>query len=199
MSSLFDLLSREVISGGLGQIQSQLGTDENTARKAVPAAVGTLMGALARNSSQGQGADALLGALARDHDGSVLEDLQGYFSAPREDVGNGILRHVLGGNRGSVEASLGQSLGLDAGSIGRLLTMLAPLVMGALGRTQREQHLDSGGLASLLGNERQGISNEFPQGLGLLESLLDQDGDGQIGDDVAKLGAGLLKNLFRRR
>jgi hypothetical protein len=198
MSSLFDLLSQEVISGGLGQIQSQLGTDENTARQAVPAALGALMGALARNSSRGRGADDLLGALTRDHDGSVLDNLQGYLSAPQEDVGNGILRHVLGGNRGSVEASLGQALGLDSGSIGRLLTMLAPLVMGALGRTQRQQHLDSGGLASLLGGERREISNQFPQGLGVLESLLDQDGDGQIADDVAKLGAGLLKNLFRR-
>jgi hypothetical protein len=199
MSSLFDLLSQEVISGGLGQIQSKLGTDENTARKAVPAALGTLMGALARNSSQGRGADDLLGALTRDHDGGVLDDLQGYLSAPQQDVGNGILRHVLGGNRGSVETGLGQALGLDAQSIGRLLTMLAPIVMGALGRTQRSEGLDAGGLASLLGNERQGISSQMPEALGVLGSLLDQDGDGQIADDVAKLGAGLLKNLFRRR
>jgi hypothetical protein len=34
---------------------------------------------------------------------------------------------------------------------------------------------------------------------GMLGSLLDQDGDGSIADDVAKLGGGLLKNLLGKR
>ena len=199
MSSIFDLLAEQVTAGGMDAIQRQLGTDEATTRKAVPAALGTLLGALANNSTQSSGAEALLGALKRDHDGGLLDNLSGYLANPQEAIGTGILKHVLGGNRGSVENSLGQSLGLDSRSAGKLLTMLAPVVMSALGRARREQSLDAGSLASMLGGERKRVTQKAPDGLGALGSLLDQDGDGQIGDDVAKLGAGLLKNFLSRR
>jgi hypothetical protein len=59
--------------------------------------------------------------------------------------------------------------------------MAAPLVMGFLGRSQKKESLDVGALASLLGQ------------------LLDADGDGDIADDVAKIGGGLLSKLFGRK
>ena len=34
---------------------------------------------------------------------------------------------------------------------------------------------------------------------GMLGQLLDQDGDGSVADDIAKLGTGLLGSLFRKR
>ncbi len=40
---------------------------------------------------------------------------------------------------------------------------------------------------------------ESSRSLGGLASLLDADSDGQIADDVAKLGKGLLGKLLRRR
>ena len=199
MSSIFDMLTQQLAGGGLEQIAERLGADRSTTEKAVPAALGTLMSALAANSARGGGADALHGAIAKDHDGSVLDDLSGYLRSPREDDGKGILRHVLGSKEASVEAGLGQSLGLDQQSTAKLLGMLAPLVMGALGKARQQNQLDASGLASVLGAERQEAAKKLPSDLGLLGSLLDQDGDGQIGDDVAKLGGGLLKNLLGRR
>ena len=199
MSSIFDLLTDKLAGEGLAKIQQQLGTDGATTAKAVPAALGTLMGALAKNSSQSDGAEALAGALSRDHDGGLLDNLSGYLSSPNEAVGNGILRHVLGDKRNSVESGLGQSLGLDSGSTAKLLAMLAPLVMGALGKAQRQGNLDARSMASVLGEERSSITKKMPDGMGMLGSLLDQDGDGSITDDVAKLGGGLLKNLLGRR
>ena len=49
---------------------------------------------------------------------------------------------------------LGQASGMNASSAASLLALLAPLVMGALGRTQRQGSLDAGGLADTLGSER---------------------------------------------
>jgi hypothetical protein len=198
MSSLLDLLSDHVQSGGLSQIADQLGTDQATARKAVPAALGTLMSALGKNASQGEGAQELFGALSSDHDGSVLDDLTGALANHEGLSGAGILKHVLGGKRQSVESGLGQALSLDAGSAGKLLTMLAPLVMGALGKAQRQGGLDAGGVADLLKQERQQVSKRL-SGFGLVSDLLDKDGDGQIADDVmGMVGSGLLKNLFKK-
>ncbi len=75
--------------------------------------------------------------------------------------------------------------------------MLAPIVMGAAGRAQRSQDLDPSGLAQLLQGEEQRV--EQSSNLGGLASLLDMDGDGQVADDVLKLGSGLLGGLFRKR
>ena len=168
-------------------------------KSAVPAAVGALMGALANNSSKRGGAEALHGALARDHDGSVLDDLPGYLSKSKAGAGAGILKHILGGQRSQVESNLGQKLGIDTGSAGQLLTMLAPLVMGALGKAQQSGNLDVGSLTSMLGGERAQIQRRAPEGISILGSLLDSDGDGQIADDVAKIGGGLLSRFFGKR
>ncbi len=148
------------------------------------------MAGLARNSSRGDGAAALAVALGRDHDGSVLDDLSGLLSAPERSSGAGILGHVFGRRQEAVQSALGQSTGLDAGSMGKLLTMLAPLVMGALGRSQRQRGLDAGGLAGLLDEERRSASAQAPDLGGLLGGLLDADGDGDtdLGDALKLAG-----------
>ncbi len=196
--SLFELLSQQLGGDAVGQISRQLGVDKSTTQKAVPAALGTLMGAMARNASSREGAESLTNALVKDHDGSVLDNLGDVLSNPQAGPGEGILKHVLGGKRQAVEVGLSQTTGLDAGSSGQLLKMLAPVVMGALGRTQRQQSLDASGVASMLSGEKEQIARRAPEGLGVLGSLLDADGDGQIADDVARIGGGLLKNFLRR-
>ena len=80
------------------------------------------------------------------------------------------------------------------------MTMLAPILMGALGKTKRQQGLDVGGLANLLTGtvtqQRQSAQNPT---MGLVTRFLDQDGDGSIADDVANIGMKLLGGLFGRK
>ena len=76
--------------------------------------------------------------------------------------------------------------------------MLAPMVMGALGRQKRQQGLDAGSLAGVLGAERQQMEQSNPA-MGMLGSLLDRDDDGSVVDDIAKMGKGLLGGLFGGR
>lgn len=80
MSSLFEELTRQLTGPRAAELGRSLGADPATTEKAVPAALATLMGALARNTDRSDGAEALFGALARDHDGSVLGDLDGFLS-----------------------------------------------------------------------------------------------------------------------
>jgi hypothetical protein len=201
MDSIFDLITSQLGSSQLGQIQDQLGLDEGTTKKAVPAAVGTLLGALAKNAQSTSGAEALLGALAKDHDGSILDNLGGLLGGSQGlSAGNSILKHALGGNRSSVENGLGQSLGVRQDQIGQLLAMLAPVIMGALGKARKQQGFDAGTLARTLGQERGNLQQKMPSGLGGLGGLFDADGDGEVIDDIAKkVGGGLLKKLFGGR
>ena len=196
MSSIFEALTEQLGGDALDQISQKIGADRSATQQALPAALGTLMAALAKNSSDTQGAQSLESALARDHDGSVLDNLNGYLSNP--SGGAGILKHVLGGKQSVVEAGIGQASGLQAGSAGQLLQVLAPIVMGALGKERRRNGLDAGALAGMLSNERE-VVRKVPQGGDLLTGMLDADGDGQVIDDIAsKVGGSLLKSLFKR-
>jgi hypothetical protein len=186
--------------GGVDAIGKQLGVDSGQASRAVAGALPALVAGLGKNSAEPAGAAALLGALQKDHDGGIMDDVAGFLGqGAGGGAGAGILRHVLGGRQGAVEKAVGGMSGLDAGKAGQVLTMLAPLVMGLLGKTQREQGLDAGGVASLLAGERKAAEQKAPEAAGMLGRLLDSDGDGDVMDDVAKIGGGLLGGLFGKK
>jgi hypothetical protein len=199
MSSLLETIARQLGGDTMSQISRKLGTDERTTSTAVGAALPTLLGALARNASRGEGGQALHNALAKDHDGSLLDNLGAFIGKAEQGPGDGILRHVLGSRRSQVEAAVGKSSGLGSESAGGLMQMLAPIVMGALGKAQREKQMNAGALAGFLGDESREIERTQPQAAGLLGQLLDTDGDGDVDlGDLAKHGTGLLGKFLSR-
>ena len=114
--------------------------------------------------------------------------------------GAGILGHVLGAKQLEVAQHIAGSSGLDLGSVAKLLPMLAPMVMGYLGRKQRADGLDAGGLAEMLGGEKKSLEGAGP-GLGGLSKILggDGDGDGDMMDDIKGMAGGLLGKLSGRK
>ena len=86
------------------------------------------------------------GALDRDHDGSILDDLGGFLGDYLSGRGAGILSHIFGDQEGAVERGVSQASGLDLSKVGPLLMILAPIVMGALGRARREEGIGAGEL-----------------------------------------------------
>jgi hypothetical protein len=199
MSSLIEMITQQLSDDRrVNQLSGQLGADQATTKDALGAALPLLMGALARNSGNQSGAESLNRALDK-HDGGILDNLDGFLEAPDVDDGNGILRHMLGNRRANVEAGVSKASGLDLSMVTKLLPMLAPVVLGALGRQKRQNNLNAEGLASMLGTERQQMEQANPA-MGMLQGLLDQDGDGQIVDDIlGKVGKGLLGGLFGGR
>lgn len=200
MPSLMDILGESLDDQTVGQIGRQIGVDRETAQGAVSAAIPVIVAALARNAAGPTGADALHGALERDHDGSLLEDLGGFLGGgASSSIGGAILGHVFGGQRGSVESSLGRSTGLDGASIAKLLAMLAPIVLAALAKKRGQDGLDSGGLTDLLSGERDRMQEASPDAFGAITGMLDANHDGSIADDVARVGGDLLGSLFSKR
>ena len=193
------LLTEELLAqlqgAPLQQLSRQLGTDPGQTRDAVAAALPLLLGALGRNSAQPQGAQALYGALQRDHGGgmdlgSVLGAVLGGGTSRQTD-GAAILGHVLGGAQPRAAQGLGQATGLGSGQAMQLLAMLAPIVMSFLANRSARQGLDAGGLGELLGQERTQVRQRA--GGGALDALLDQDGDGDVdAGDLLNLGMGLF-------
>ena len=194
MNSITQLIVQQIAGPAVRQIAQRMGVSESTAEHAVRLAVPLLVAALARNAAQPQGAQALQQAVARDHDGSVLENLPAILGDPQTANGAGILGHVFGGQRGSVESNLAQATGLDPAAAGSLLEMVAPLVMGAVGRDQRQNGLDAGGLAEYLGTQQQQQAQaSSPDVMGMLSTMLDANKDGNVVDDIGRMAGDFFK------
>ena len=197
MSGILDLLTSQVGQAGLSAITKQLGSDSRQTQAAISTALPLLMGALNRNAQQKGGAEALAGALDKKHDGSILDNLSGFIGGGNFSDGDGILKHVLGGRRSNIEQGVSKASGLDASKVSGLLSMLAPIVMGAIGKQKRSSGLDVGGLMGLLTGEQERAQKAAPNEMGLIGKLLDQDGDGSMVDDVASMGMNLLGKFLK--
>ncbi|HSS18911.1 MAG TPA: DUF937 domain-containing protein [Pyrinomonadaceae bacterium] len=192
MNVITQMITQRIAGAAAGQLAQRLGVSEGTAQTAVQVAVPLIVAALARNASQPQGAQDLHQAVANDHDGNILDRLTSYLGNPEAANGSGILGHVLGGERPAVESNLAQATGLDQNSAGSLLEMVAPMVMGAVGREQQQNGLDAGGLSQFLAQQETAQPTE-PGLMGSLSSMLDSNKDGDVTDDLSRIAGNFFK------
>ena len=193
MNAITQMITQRISGPISAQIAQRLGVSESTANGAVQMAIPLIVAGIARNAAQPDGAQALHQAVTNDHDGSILDNLMGYLGNTQAANGAGILGHVLGDNRTAVESNLAQATGLDQGSAGNLMEMVAPLVMGALGRTQQQNGLDASGLSQYLGEQQQQAAAAQPGMMGALSSMLDSNKDGSVVDDLTRIAGNFLK------
>jgi hypothetical protein len=194
MNFITQMITQQVAGVAARALAPRLGVSEATAQRAVMVAVPLILAALARNAARPEGAQELHEAVSTDHDGSILDNLSGYLGNPQTANGAGILGHVFGEQQPAVQNNLAQATGLDPSAAGQILETVAPIVMGAVGQTQREQGLDAGGLSDFLGAQQQQTEQTAPGVMGALNSMLDSNHDGSVTDDVGRL----LGNFFKR-
>lgn len=174
MAELTDALN-EILAGQTGTISQRIGADETRTRAAVQSAIPALMAALSGEADE----PGLRQAIQQDHDGSIIDQLSDYLDgtaslSPRTTDGTGILEHVLGDRQEEMARALSAKSGLDLGSIMKLLPLLAPILMGMLGKKTGGS---SGGgfsfddLGDLLGNERESAKQSNPDIGDILDSF----------------------------
>lgn len=201
-SSLMDFVSSHLNESEVDQIAQNLGASKEQTESAIGMALPTLLGAVAKKAEDDQGMAEIDTAL-NDHDGSVFDQLSGLLGGGGADAaaslqalggGGDLLGSILGGRKDKVETGIGKASGLSGGQVGSLMGMLAPLVMGAIGKKKRTENMDQSGLGGMLREERTHMEQQASGGL--LAGLLDQDGDGDFDfSDVMKLG---MKKIFGR-
>ncbi len=197
MASVFDLITSSLDRGSVEQISQQLGQDAGTTGNAINAALPMLLGAV-QKSAQKDGAAGLARALNSRHDGGILNDLSGFLAKDDQRDGAGILKHILGSNQGLAEKALEMASGVDQRQASSLLATLAPVVLGALGKTKRDSRISDDALNSVLDGEADMLEKKAPGVMGALGGFLDADGDGDTDmSDILSRGAKSLGGLFR--
>ncbi len=212
MAGLADTLLSSLDARSVQSISQQLGLNPRETGSAIQAALPLLLGQMAKNTAQPQGASALLGAVQRDHAGIDVGGLLGGLlgalgsgqSQPAQNPGlaggMAILGHVFGGAQAGGAAQLPKVPGLDSAGSTKLLALLAPLVMAALGKMAQGGQLNASALSGLLGGESQRIAQAPPSVVdSLMGGVLDSDGDGKMDIGGVLKSAQTLGALFGKR
>jgi hypothetical protein len=170
MSSLVEAVRQQLGPDTIRQLSGALGADPAATSSAVSLALPALLGGLAHNAAQPEGAAALNNAL-NEHDGSILDNLGsmlggGGYGGALSGIGGAILGHIFGGRRGSVEEGVGKASGLNAAQVAQLMAMLAPIVMGVLGRMKQTKGLDANRLPTALNDGGEDLSGSLASMLG---------------------------------
>ena len=172
-------------SQNLEKLTSQIGGTEGQVKNGLEAALPAMLAALNKNTGTEKGAEALNNALEK-HDGSILNNLSGYLSNPDLKDGTGILNHLFGNQTTNVANAISQSSGLDTNGSMKMLQMLAPIVLGALGQQKKENNLDAQGIGNLTSNLAANFAGEGGM-MSMVTNLLDSNKDGNVMDDVMGL------------
>lgn len=197
MTNLMNEVSRHLNDDVIIQLSRQIGAnDPNQVKKAAQGISELLLEAISKNANHQERGGGLFGAIKKDHDGGILGDLMGVLSGqkqannPKTMNGTGIVTHLLGNKQLEAAQIIGQISGLDIFKSGVLMQLIAPVIMGVVGQTQKTGGLDLGGLASiLLGGAQQQAGN---RGGGVFKKLLDMDGDGNVMNDLLNIGMKIL-------
>lgn len=156
--SLIDLITGNAGNQVAEQAESKFGISKNQIIALLAVAAPLIISHLMSKSKDPQEAEALNIALDKDHNGSILNDPS--QAAARQPEGSSILDHVFGDQKSTVENQLSQNTGISMDKIGPILAMLAPVIMGFIGKEKQSNGVTSGGglgglLSGILGSANQ--------------------------------------------
>ncbi len=145
-------------------LSSNLGINKNTAMQLIPQVLPLVLGGLRRQKDRHGGAPRVDHILNKYGSAGVLEHITDTMSEKAHDDS---VDPRLGGLLGDsgIEATnvLAKNFKLDSSVLMKMIPMVTPIILGALTRKRDTEGAGSSGIAS----------------------LLDQDGDGSVLDDVA--------------
>jgi hypothetical protein len=154
----------------IAKIASALGLDRSLVQKMINGAVPSLLASVADVASTPTGARQLANTLSQQQAGSLEGLLAGLSQGSGRDAllnaGSNLLSGLFGGGAlDTLSQAIGEFSGVTKGPSKELLSMLGPVVLGALGQHVRSNGLDASGLASLLSSQKQQIAAAIPSGL----------------------------------
>lgn len=198
MSLITSMIQQTLAKGAIDQLSKKLGVSNSVTQMVVSAGLPLIMKAMSKNTKEPQGAESLFKAVSDDrHSGSILDSIGDLISNPDAGQGPGILKHLLGGQQENVYSGLSKGTGMPASGVNEIFKVLAPMVMGSLGKQKRDEGLDLSSLVGRVQETEVEFEKEAPQEMGFIGKLLDKDGDGRIDDDLKNIGMSVLGSLFK--
>ena len=169
--NIMDMVKKSVSDKVMGQIGGMMGmSDPKKTSSTFDTAIGSILGGMMKKSTSQEGAKQVYD-VASNADPSIMDRLGDILGGGGEKVeavqksGGGMLDSILGGSKNGMIASIAKALGLDGSIVGKLLTLVAPMLLGTIGKHIKSAGMDAVGLGSLLGEQKQHVSAALPSGL----------------------------------
>ena len=183
--------------GGLQSMARELGVNEQQAASGAEALLPAILGGFKKKAqAQSSGLDGLGGLLDQLGGGGLLDDVL----APQPTNvrrGEDVLGEIFGSKDVSrtVADNAAPKSGLDAGTLKKMLPMLAMLVSGLMAKqgatgASTQASPAAGGLDDLLGGLLGGGQSSGASGL---VAMLDLDGDGNPLDDILEMAGKAMR------
>ncbi|RNC71323.1 MAG: DUF937 domain-containing protein [Desulfuromonadales bacterium] len=187
-TNIIEQLTREFSGDMIGKIGQALGEGAPMVQKALPAALSALVGAVAAKGASTSGASQILdlvgssGFGAHTISGMSASLAGGDATKNLMERGNSLVGSLLGDKAGGITDWLASLSGMGKSSSLSLLGLLAPLVMGMIGKRVKEDNLNAAGLMGLLSGQAPFLQNAAPAGLA---GLLGLSGFSSLGSGAA--------------
>ena len=178
-SSIFSSLFSTFDSHIIDDIASRFGQPKEAVSEGLESSTACLLAALANKAGDSTWLSQLFKLVSNSPSNVSVSDLTSAVVDPSHvssatssmlESGARFLSLAFGGNQSSILAAVGRSTGLRSGVVSSLMSMAAPLMMSALGRLVRDDHMKPAGLGRLLINEAEGIRDHLPAGVSTLLS-----------------------------
>jgi OmpA-OmpF porin, OOP family len=169
--NLFDLVSGYLTPTVVSKMAAIVGESPAQTQKAVDVAIPALAGAACNRASTPNGATELLAMLSSSSsDSSVVSNFAnqltgGAATQSLMHTGGNLLSGLLRGNTNSVTSVVAAASGISGPGASSVLSLMAPLVFGILGREASSHNLSASGLSSFLSSHRDTIQRMAPAGL----------------------------------
>ncbi len=183
--NLLDMVQSQLGGAAMSQIGKFLGEDESKAAAGMGAALPAILGSVIQKGSTESGASGILDMLSNDgHDGSLFDNLGGLLGGGNAtnglmNTGSTLLNFFMGNRTQAITDLIIKATGLGKGTVGSILRLAAPMLVGMLGKHVKKSGLSAKGLMDFLTGQKDYVKKAAPAGLG---SAL---GFAGFGDDIA--------------
>jgi hypothetical protein len=152
MASLLSSLGDLFDSGAVQKLSGMLGADPSAITKGLGAAGPLILGGLAKSAGAPGGVDMIQKMIPKE---GLLGGIGGLMSMISGGGPGAMLGSLLGPGSNAIGAALSKAIGFN---VTPLLGVVAPALLGVLGKTMKEKNVDGSGLAAMLKGEHDAFS-----------------------------------------
>ncbi|HXX69860.1 MAG TPA: DUF937 domain-containing protein [Polyangiaceae bacterium] len=174
IENLMDTVRSQITSEAVEKASASTGESPENTRRAMNGAVPALFAGLAQSVSARGGAERILGAFGQGGVSGLVGRVTGSSgteSPAAAGDGQGLMSKIFGERTGAVSHALAESSGIKNESATHVLSFVAPLVAGVVGKAISSRRLDAGGLSGLLLGQRKAIAEDAATPRGLAGAL----------------------------
>ncbi len=169
----------------LQDLGNRLGLPADVVKQATPLVTGLVVAGVGRLLKQEGGADKVTSLFQSASDSIGGSDLDSFVKSVDPAKSADMLKELAGSNSiENITANVAKKTGMPADAVNQMLGVMAPAVIGGLGKIAKDQGLDAAGVSKLIEDNAGAL-----KGIGDLDTLMDNVPG--ISDDI-KRGLGKL-------